>query len=99
MRNRGELAEGWYDPTTLQKAQASAAVDDVAEPRRPRGSPDYGSPKRGYSSEEDFVGPALPGQEGTDSRAGKRSGPAIPNMQDLEMQRGMVTATYSGHFV
>lgn len=28
VRNRGELAEGWYDPETLRKAQASVAAAD-----------------------------------------------------------------------
>lgn len=91
MRNRGELAEGWYDPATLQKAQASTASnEDFSEARRPRGSPQYGSPKlEDGSSDDDLVGPSLPSQEISGPRIGKRPGPAIPNFQDLELQRGM----------
>ena len=86
VRNRGELAEGWYDPATLQKAQASATSNAAnAESRsRPRDSP------RGAndSSDEDVVGPAMPGGEVRVYKGDKRAGPAIPNLQDLELQRG-----------
>ncbi|OJD26182.1 hypothetical protein ACJ73_02442 [Blastomyces percursus] len=42
--NRGELAEGWYDPSTFQKAQQASAAGNyerVSSPE-PRASPDYG---------------------------------------------------------
>ncbi len=88
VRNRGELAEGWYDPTTLQKAQASAAstsnTDSVKGMRRP--SPEYN--KENESSGDDGPGPALPNRDKTNHKGNKRSGPAIPNHQDLELQRG-----------
>ena len=98
VRNRGELAEGWYDPVTLQKAIDSAAKFTssihITEPRR--SSPVYGESSlvrtaTGESSDDDAVGPALP-NEGLQhkSRTG-RLGPAIPGMQDLEMQRGRST--------
>ena len=91
MRNRGELAEGWYDPATLQKAQASAAsYDDHTERPKPRGSPTYGSPRPEESSDEDLVGPALPGQEVAAYNKGKRRGPTIPDTQDLELRRGEI---------
>ena len=92
LRNRGELAEGWYDPATLQKAQASAALNAPITERqsRPRDSPSYGSPRRSEdSSNEDVVGPTMPGNETRVYKSGKRPGPAIPNLQDLELQRGM----------
>ncbi|KKZ62598.1 hypothetical protein EMCG_03008 [[Emmonsia] crescens] len=41
--NRGELAEGWYDPSTFQKAQQDSAAGNyerVSTPE-PRASPDY----------------------------------------------------------
>ena len=86
-RNRGGLVEGWYDPTTLQKAQASNAVN-TGRRSRPQDSPSYLSPRRAKeSSDEEIVGPALPGRE-TVYKSDKRSGPAIPNLQDLELQRG-----------
>lgn len=91
VRNRGELAEGWYDPATLQKAQASAAsYDDHQERSKPRGSPTCGSPRPADSSDEDLVGPALPGQEVAAYNKGKRRGPAIPDTQDLELRRGEI---------
>lgn len=92
VRNCGELAEGWYDPTTLEKAQASASSSAAHTERqsRPRGSPIYGSPKRSEeSSDGDIVGPTLPGGETKDYKSDKRPGPAIPNLQDLELRRGM----------
>lgn len=92
VRNRGELAEGWYDPATLEKAQASASSSAAHTERqsRPRDSPSYGSPKRlEESSDEDIVGPTMPGSETKVYKSDKRPGPAIPNLQDLELQRGM----------
>lgn len=99
MRNREELAEGWYDPATLQKAQTSAASNPASNPpnpglpRRPRGSPKYGSPTRTReSSDDDLVGPTLPGQNVALPRGSRRPGPAIPNLQDLELKRGMLSS-------
>ena len=40
------------------------------------------------SSDDDMPGPALPGHETVHTARGTRSGPAIPNSQDLELQRG-----------
>ncbi|RDL41795.1 Uncharacterized protein BP5553_01774 [Venustampulla echinocandica] len=95
--NRGELAEGWYDPATLQKAiqssQASEADPEIREPKsysagcresaeRPKDDQDGGD-----SDSDDSIGPTLPGQE-SKSRRG-RVGPSIPNMQDLELKREM----------
>ncbi|MCJ1250199.1 hypothetical protein MMC30_007425 [Trapelia coarctata] len=94
--NRGELAEGWYDPATLQKATDSA-TRDRASPRDAtatgrRGSPDYGNlPQRDNhkveSSDDEDIGPALPSNERKSLGSGHRSGPAIPSLQDLELQR------------
>ncbi|KAK2749273.1 hypothetical protein FQN55_003595 [Onygenales sp. PD_40] len=43
--NRGELAEGWYDPSTLERARGSYAYandnDKVTEHPAPRASPEY----------------------------------------------------------
>ena len=94
VRNRGELAEGWYDPATLQKAQASASsniVDTEYQSRR-RDVPNYDSPKRAEeSSDEDIVGPTMPDSQTNVHGTERRSGPAIPNLQDLELQRGMAS--------
>ena len=42
----------------------------------------------GDSESDDSVGPMLPGQEDRSKR--KRPGPSIPNMQDLELKRGII---------
>lgn len=85
VRNLAELAEGWYDPATLQKAQESAPPDSQTV------GPQFHEEKTysGGGISDDDVGPALPGDCRSSSMAGKRSGPAIPDLQDLELQRGM----------
>jgi hypothetical protein len=100
VRNRGELAEGWYDPLTLQKAIASSAEQE-SDPRdqdvrrQPLGRPSrapivtkaFRDDSRDPDSDtDDSIGPTLPGQEG--GPRGRRAGPSIPNMQDLELKRG-----------
>ena len=94
VRNRGELAEGWYDPTTLQKATQSSTADeqgpdhDRHHERIP--SRHQGSRRNEESSEDEVLGPALPASEPQHGRGsqGRRTGPSIPSMQDLELQRG-----------
>ncbi|KAE9377077.1 hypothetical protein N431DRAFT_436320 [Stipitochalara longipes BDJ] len=94
--NRGELAEGWYDPSTLQKAVQSSAEPesgardekrprDTASKRREERAPEREELQESESDEE--VGPMLPGQEGR-SRNG-RMGPSIPRMEDLELKKEM----------
>ncbi|KAJ5808202.1 hypothetical protein N7474_009471 [Penicillium riverlandense] len=95
--NRGELAEGWYDPATLDKARKSAAEQPMPGPSRGRAaSSDYTkggteAPERpaGEDDEDEDYGPALPhsGLEGRYGRGAPHSGPTIPNMQDLELKR------------
>ena len=93
MRNRGELAEGWYDPVTLRKAGASAAsVRQTAPRQQPSGEERQNDGNDG--SDDDAVGPALP-SDYTLTKEGKNSGPAIPNLQDLELQRGTSSLAYS----
>ncbi|KAI9844778.1 MAG: hypothetical protein M1837_005311 [Sclerophora amabilis] len=102
VRNRGELAEGWYDPSTIQKAMESESTNDAAREAssRRRDSPDYGAEMPATKpmgnqnqnndgdddddeDDDDVVGPTLPGQE---SRS-RRTGPAVPTLQDLELRR------------
>ena len=86
VRNRGELAEGWYDPATLRKAQASAASKETgstSQHTNNRPHKDYGS------SDEDSFGPALPEQGAASHPAHKKPGPAIPTMQDLDLRKGL----------
>ncbi len=97
MRNRGELAEGWYDPGTRQKAldpSTTSQVQQQTNNHERRGSPEYEPSSHQHarrndeSSEDDVVGPALPTSELQRGGRGRRSGPAIPSIQDLELQRG-----------
>lgn len=88
-RNRGELAEGWYDPATLEKARRNAADQPLAE--QPRASPEYGRAGReelptAEEDEEEEYGPTLP--HPNSMREVTHSGPTIPSMQDLSLQRG-----------
>ena len=94
MRNRGELAEGWYDPSTLEKAKASASeTSTIPESRLGiRDSPTYDDTTlANRSSDDDIVGPTLPGQATSTRAGGKRPGPALPNLQDIELNRGIDT--------
>lgn len=85
--NRGELAEGWYDPATKDKADARAA-EFGAEPK-PKGERQETStrphaPAKGDDADEedddDDFGPALPVQ---------RSGPSVPSFQDLQHRQDL----------
>jgi hypothetical protein len=86
VRNRGELAEGWYDPVTKQKANTTAQTEP---PRgKKRASPSYGTTiKKNQAeseSDEDDIGPRPPPKSGV----GRRAGPVIPSIQDLEYRDG-----------
>ncbi|KAL8853480.1 MAG: hypothetical protein Q9221_001639 [Calogaya cf. arnoldii] len=85
--NRGELAEGWYDPQTLRKAQSAA--DGPIAPSRPI-IPSKAFQDDVNEDDDDGYGPALPSksdQRRARARALKQSGPSIPNIQDLEFKR------------
>ncbi|KAI4147170.1 MAG: hypothetical protein L6R39_003211 [Caloplaca ligustica] len=92
--NRGEVAEGWYDPETLRKAQISAADTDN-EPRRASPLPLTAERKGARSDSDDDddadgYGPALPSRSEMHTRNPRRekqSGPSIPKFQDLQEQR------------
>ena len=101
VRNRGELSEGWYDPSTLQKIQQSASnAGDAPSSDRYRSQLTTNQTPRlvpaqvrvevaegfNHSDSDDSVGPVLPGQGG---RSRGRVGPSIPNTQDLELKREM----------
>jgi hypothetical protein len=95
VRNRGELSEGWYDPSTFQRAMQSAGSQEPSFTEQRRQAQDearvrnrdrYGPTDSGSESDES-IGPALPGQE--EKRSRRRAGPSIPNMDDLELKRGI----------
>jgi hypothetical protein len=82
--NRGELAEGWYDPDTKARA------DERAKEPQSRQAPEYvsqrGERKRvskpvSEDEDEDGYGPTLP------TASGPRAGPSVPNFQDLQHKR------------
>ncbi|BAE57722.1 unnamed protein product [Aspergillus oryzae RIB40] len=99
--NRGELAEGWYDPSTLEKARRSAQDEPIVSASgRNRRSPDYGrgeddraerEEEDNLDEDEDDYGPVLPKYDQLNryegGRAGQSSGPTIPTMQDLELRK------------
>lgn len=75
--NRGELAEGWYEPGTKERADERAgeveSVEREAAPeRRVEAAPEEEDEDE---EDEDELGPALP--------AGQRTGPSAPTVQDL----------------
>lgn len=84
VRNRGELAEGWYDPATLRKAQESVASQITTSSWSPD-SLQRSENDNGY----DGIGPAQPRGGDLDEKKGRKSGPLIPNLQDLQLQYGI----------
>ncbi|KAL8716311.1 MAG: hypothetical protein Q9220_000216 [cf. Caloplaca sp. 1 TL-2023] len=87
VRNRGEIAEGWYDPSTLLKAQASTAKTNLDTPQPPSDRPPADLDTKSGDDDDDAYGPALPTNPSATARHGKQSGPSIPNFQDLALQR------------
>jgi hypothetical protein len=92
VRNRGELAEGWYDPSTNNRAQESNSPYERSDlpSRKRRASPSYGVTENlplaaeDEDSDDDVIGPTLPGHRS----GGRKSGPTIPKADDLELRRG-----------
>ncbi|KAJ5287533.1 hypothetical protein N7478_003219 [Penicillium angulare] len=96
--NRAELAEGWYDPATLERARQSVAERPPAVSGK-RDSPEYAQDEQDTKDtsqaqepadddddeDDDDYGPTLPNPNST--RQVTHSGPTIPKMQDLEMKR------------
>ncbi|KAL8692832.1 MAG: hypothetical protein Q9218_002215 [Villophora microphyllina] len=82
-------SEGWYDPVTLQRAQASVAKSND-QIRSPTYHPAISSAEAAGDDEDDNYGPALPSISTTDlqsSKTARQSGPSIPTLQDLALQR------------
>ena len=83
--NAGELAEGWYDPEVKRKAEERALQSNVSvqggrgggQRREAVGSEVQPRDEDSEDADDDGYGPALPG-------TARRSGPAIPNRQDLQ---------------
>jgi hypothetical protein len=92
-RNRGELAEGWYDPVTKQKADRA-----TSEARISRHSPPQGERlEHQHDQQEQRVAASQPVVEHDDSEDEyapsmptntSRVGPKVPTIQDLQYRNG-----------
>lgn len=107
-RNRGELAEGWYDPSTLEKARQNAEEYPPSRPtaERRRSSPDYQdepSPAAAPGAAQDAHNDNDEDEDDDEygpgvpiiphGGTGALSGPAIPTMQDLALRKGTAPLT------
>lgn len=86
--NEGDLAEGWYDPATKERANErfERTREKPKHPRPDRRPPPDWEPKRELGippdSDDDDFGPALP----RNIETSRKSGPAIPSAQDLQLR-------------
>ncbi|KAL8704488.1 MAG: hypothetical protein Q9201_002363 [Fulgogasparrea decipioides] len=92
VRNRGELAEGWYDPATLQRAQASVAGNNHYKSSPPANRSTATEGTRIEDDDDDTFGPDPQSYSHSDNPSvtttpGKPSGPSIPTLQDPALQR------------
>lgn len=110
-RNRGELAEGWYDPATLMKAVQAAEESKLEGPKGLKSETIEERDRREQRQKEadrdrkadreegessDSDESIGPALPGQDGRSrGSRMGPSIPGMQDLELKRGIHTIPLS----
>lgn len=81
-RNRGELAEGWYDPETKRKADAAFAEEaSIERPSVPaRQAPPTYAP--GNASSDDDFGPPPPSR----IHGSARTGPGTATVSDLTLR-------------
>lgn len=101
--NRGELSEGYYDPSMLQRAQQAAEEPIYEPPSRPkRGEPPRLTPPVARSMRPADGGAAAaadkdsdsddsigPELPGQESRSRGRVGPRAPRGEDLQLKREM----------
>jgi len=84
-RNRGTLAEGYYDPATKHKADETDSYE--SRPVKSENTHAHNAHQKDTEvedEEEDEYGPSLPGQM-VESR---RIGPAVPGLDDIQQRRG-----------
>lgn len=82
--NRGELAEGWYDPEMFERILAREPAPEVRDEAGPSSMADqvmHTSSNNGNSDDEDY-GPILPG-----TGTSRQTGVSIPTLQDLSLRR------------
>ena len=100
--NRGELAEGWYDPDMFARIAESASPP---MPSPSRDSPDLADHtgaasqrdqtrggEDGDDDDDDDYGPVLPGS----AARGRQAGPGIPSLQDLSVRNEMLEEDREG---
>ena len=96
-RNRGDLAEGWYDPATLEKAIDAANENKPQHLILTHGKSSLERNSRTQnnfpvveSDDEDAPGPSLPETFSgrLKSLQSTRAGPAVPRFRDLELRKG-----------
>ncbi|KAI4717997.1 hypothetical protein E4T48_05765 [Aureobasidium sp. EXF-10727] len=87
-RNRAELAEGWYDPVTKEKADRAAAEAKTTRRSPPPREPEQdhhqhgrqaaaSQPAADHDDSEDEYAPSMP-------TSIARVGPTVPSIQDLQ---------------
>jgi len=103
-RNRAELAEGWYDPVTKEKAdRATSEVKpsrhsppSAVQPKQDHHRHEHeqeaaaGQPVADHEDSEDEYAPSLPTNL-------SRVGPTVPSIQDLQYRNGTLTPRLSAH--
>jgi peroxin-14 len=96
------LAEGWYDPATLEKARSAAASAPgpvKGEEQHPAIVPTAGDDEEegpnDDDDDDDEYGP-MPQYELSSRGGGRAPGPAIPTMQDLELRKGTFSQNSPG---
>lgn len=92
--NAGELAEGWYDPEVKKKADARAADfgQQIVKQRPDKKAGDQAQARDEDSEDDDAdgYGPALPD-------TARRSGPAVPSLQDLQHRQELTSEDRIAH--
>ncbi|GFF44199.1 hypothetical protein IFM61606_00988 [Aspergillus udagawae] len=93
--NRGELAEGWYDPTTLDKARRNVPEQPpVSGPGRRRDSADYEQAGRGKDADTGDASEATARQNELefDSEDEEEYGPILPHHEVTAKGRDIPSA-------
>ena len=93
--NRGELAEGWYDPEMRERADERSAkrTSEVRVPKISQKKTNAGSGQEAVSvDEDDGYGPSLPSAEGA-----RQNGPTVPNLQDLQYRQELAEDDREAH--
>lgn len=91
--NRGELAEGWYDPemfarvTSREPEQRGNQKREDQLPKPPK-EISRKEEDRSVDSDDDDYGPALP----SSAQSGRRPGPGVPSLDDLTHRNELLAA-------